>query len=68
VNNPLRMIPRAVLATAIFAGLFFVASAYAEVLGFRGLKDNLASSTRRLKPSPVRRESAASASPLRSVP
>ena len=28
VGNPLRMIPRAVIATAVFAGCFFVASAY----------------------------------------
>jgi amino acid transporter len=45
VKNPLRMIPRAVIATAVFAGLFFVVSAYAEVLGFEGLKDSLATSS-----------------------
>jgi amino acid transporter len=45
VKNPLRTIPRAVISTAVFAGLFFVAAAYVEVLGFRGLKDNLATSS-----------------------
>ena len=45
VKNPLRMIPRAVIATAVFAGLFFVASAYVEVLGFKDLKESLASSS-----------------------
>jgi amino acid transporter len=31
---PLRNIPRAVLRSVIFSGLFFIAAAYAEVLGF----------------------------------
>jgi amino acid transporter len=35
-RDPLRTIPRAVLWSAILAGLFFFVSAYAEVLGFRG--------------------------------
>lgn len=35
-KDPLRTIPRAVLWSAILAGLFFFVSAYAEVLGFRG--------------------------------
>ena len=34
-RDPLRSIPRAVLNSAILAGLFFVVCAYAEVLGFR---------------------------------
>ena len=45
VKNPLRAIPRAVIATAVFAGLFFVVSAYVEVLGFKGLKGSLGSSS-----------------------
>jgi len=45
VKNPLRMIPLAVIATAVFAGLFFVSSAYAEVLGFKDLKESLATSS-----------------------
>jgi amino acid transporter len=35
-RDPLKTIPRAVLWSAILAGLFFFVSAYAEVLGFRG--------------------------------
>ncbi|MGA7412279.1 MAG: APC family permease [Bryobacteraceae bacterium] len=34
-RNPLRSIPRAVLGSAILVGVFFVISAYVEVLGFR---------------------------------
>jgi amino acid transporter len=34
-RNPLRSIPRAVLGSAILVGIFFVISAYVEVLGFR---------------------------------
>jgi amino acid transporter len=34
-QEPLRTIPRAVLQCAVGAGIFFVLSAYAEVLGFR---------------------------------
>jgi amino acid transporter len=45
VKNPLRVIPRAVIATAVFAGLFFVVSAYVEVLGFKGLNVSLATSS-----------------------
>jgi amino acid transporter len=33
--NPLRTIPRAVVQSAILAGIFFVVCAYTEVLGFR---------------------------------
>jgi amino acid transporter len=35
-RNPLRVIPRAVIQSAILAGLIFTICAYAEVLGFRG--------------------------------
>jgi amino acid transporter len=35
-KEPLRTIPRAVLQCALGAGAFFILSAYAEVLGFRG--------------------------------
>ncbi len=34
VRNPLRTIPRAVIQSALIAGLFFVAASYTEVLGF----------------------------------
>jgi len=40
-RNPLRTIPRAVLQSAIGLGALFVICAYAEVLGFRGLKTTL---------------------------
>jgi amino acid transporter len=33
-DNPLKTIPRAVIVTAVLAGVFFVICAYAEVLGF----------------------------------
>lgn len=35
-KRPLRNIPRAVMGSAIMAGLFFVATTYIEVLGFSG--------------------------------
>ena len=35
-KEPLRTIPRAVLQCAVGAGVFFMLSAYAQVLGFRG--------------------------------
>lgn len=35
-QNPLRSIPRAVMGSAILAGLFFVSMTYVEVLGFSG--------------------------------
>jgi amino acid transporter len=41
-HNPLKTIPRAVLQSAIFVGLFFTLSAYSEVLGFHGEISNLA--------------------------
>jgi amino acid transporter len=34
-SDPLRTIPRAVIQSALLAGAFFIACAYAEVLGFR---------------------------------
>ncbi|ARV57878.1 amino acid permease [Nostocales cyanobacterium HT-58-2] len=34
-KNPLRTIPRAVIGSAILAGLFFISTTYIEVLGFR---------------------------------
>ena len=40
-RDPLKSIPRAVLWSAILAGLFFFLSAYAEVLGFRGEAETL---------------------------
>ncbi|MBD2056101.1 APC family permease [Oculatella sp. FACHB-28] len=33
-KNPLRSIPRAVIGSAIMAGLFFIVTAYIEILGF----------------------------------
>jgi amino acid transporter len=44
-RNPLRTIPRAVVLTAILAGVFFTVCAYAEVLGFREAHENLSTST-----------------------
>lgn len=35
-RNPLQTIPRAVLQSAIIAGVFFMLCSYSEVLGFRG--------------------------------
>jgi amino acid transporter len=40
-RNPLRTIPRAVLQSAIGLGVLFVVCAYAEVMGFRGLRTTL---------------------------
>ena len=42
-RNPLRAIPRAMIATVIFAGLFWTFAAYTMVLGFEGSNENLAS-------------------------
>lgn len=41
-HNPLKTIPRAVLQSAVVVGLFFMISAYSEVLGFQGEVRNLA--------------------------
>jgi amino acid transporter len=43
--NPLRTIPRAVIQSALFAGLFFVLCAYLETLGMHKLNQNLGEST-----------------------
>jgi amino acid transporter len=43
-RNPLRTIPRAVVQSAILAGVFFVVCGYAEVLGFRGSSASLGDS------------------------
>jgi amino acid transporter len=43
-RNPLRTIPRAVLQSAIIAGVFFMLCSYSEVLGFRGESGNLSES------------------------
>jgi len=40
-REPLKTIPRAVVRSAILAGVFFVVCAYGEVLGFRGAATNL---------------------------
>jgi amino acid transporter len=40
-RNPLRTIPRAVIQSAIFAGLFFILCAYLETLGMHTLHQNL---------------------------
>jgi len=44
-NNPLRTIPRAVIQSAIFTGLFFILCAYLETLGMNTTHQNLAEST-----------------------
>src|ERR1700733_4052807 len=43
-HNPLKTIPRAVILSAILAGLFFVVCAYAEVLGFHTAGQDLGAS------------------------
>ncbi len=44
-RNPLRTIPRAVIQSALLAGVFFVVCTYGEVLGFRGSATALGEST-----------------------
>ncbi len=44
-RNPLRTIPRAVLQSAVIAGVFFMLCSYSEVLGFRGESGKLSEST-----------------------
>jgi amino acid transporter len=44
-REPLKTIPRAVLQSALIAGLFFMLCAYSEVLGFRGESTALSDST-----------------------
>ncbi|HEY9875210.1 MAG TPA: APC family permease [Candidatus Obscuribacterales bacterium] len=43
-KNPLRTIPRAVIGSAILAGLFFISMTYIEVLGFSGTGVSIANS------------------------
>jgi amino acid transporter len=43
--NPLRTIPRAVIQSALFAGIFFVLCAYLETLGMHKLHQDLGQST-----------------------
>jgi amino acid transporter len=43
--NPLRTIPRAVIQSAIFTGLFFILCAYLETLGMHAAHQNLGEST-----------------------
>jgi amino acid transporter len=43
--NPLRTIPRAVIQSAIFCGLFFILCAYTETLGLATAHQNLGTST-----------------------
>ncbi len=43
-RNPLRTIPRVVIESAVIAGLFFVVSAYSEVLGFHAVGQDLGTS------------------------
>ncbi len=43
-RNPLRTIPRAVIGSAILAGVIFIVCAYAEVLGFRTARQDLGTS------------------------
>jgi amino acid transporter len=44
-SNPLRTIPRAVIQSAIFTGLFFILCAYIETLGMHTARQNLGEST-----------------------
>jgi amino acid transporter len=44
-SNPLRTIPRAVIQSAIFTGLFFILCAYLETLGMHTAHQNLGEST-----------------------
>src|ERR1035441_8946544 len=45
-RNPLRTIPRAVIQSAVLAGLFFLICCYTETLGFRELHQDLGKSDR----------------------
>jgi amino acid transporter len=44
-RDPLRTIPRAVIGSALLAGVFFLVCSYGEVLGFRDSPTSLAAST-----------------------
>jgi amino acid transporter len=48
-RNPLKTIPRAVIQSAVLAGAFFIVCAYAEVLGFHTIGQDLGTS-----PAPMR--------------
>ncbi|MGI8960896.1 MAG: APC family permease [Bryobacteraceae bacterium] len=48
-KDPLRTVPRAVILSAIFAGLFFMVCAYAEVLAFRTAHQDLSTSSTPLR-------------------
>ena len=48
-REPLRSIPRAVVWSTLLSGFFFVACAYGEVLGFRGLHPGLGENTAPLR-------------------
>jgi len=43
-RNPLKTIPRAVIQSAVIAGIFFILSAYSEVLGFHIARQDLGTS------------------------
>ncbi len=43
-RDPLKTIPRVVIESAVIAGLFFIVSAYSEVLGFNVVGQNLGTS------------------------
>jgi amino acid transporter len=49
-RNPLRTIPRAVIQSALLAGLFFLACCYTETLGFRQLHLDLSASQTPFRP------------------
>jgi amino acid transporter len=40
-RNPLQSVPRAVMLSAVFSGIFFTLCSYVEVLGFRGASQTL---------------------------
>jgi amino acid transporter len=48
-RNPLKTIPRAVIQSSVLAGAFFIVCAYAEVLGFHSVGQDLGTS-----PAPMR--------------
>jgi amino acid transporter len=53
-RQPLRTIPRAVIQSALLAGLFFVVCCYGEVLGFRGAAGGAAGASLDASPAPMR--------------
>lgn len=48
-TNPLRTIPRAVIQSALFAGLFFILCAYMETVGMHAVNQNLGESNAPLR-------------------